>query len=116
MTEYEYAKQVAIQMPAMTDFVKAKEVIRTYTEYKKYTMLLCNDLRYYTVFNKHTDENNIYPALENEVIECIQTMCDEIISITLDEELGMVEIWIKMNDEAYVMYLFDYTEGVIDCA
>ena len=28
---------------------------------------------------------------------------------------GAIEVWIKINDEAYCFYLFQYDAGIVEC-
>ena len=78
-------------------------------------MLLCRELNYYTVFqrqfNAATHEN-----FGDVVIECLENLGD-IKSIELTETKDAIEAWIvdPNEHEAYVVYLFNYDQGVIIC-
>ena len=72
-------------------------------------MLLCRDLNYYTMFILNEDG----PNFEDEVVECLRVL-GEIKSIEIYEEL--IECWITdAENTAHVAYLFDYSQGVIEC-
>lgn len=118
MNLYEMNKQIMQQCPACTkeEIEQAKKLLDNYfanTE-GKYFMLLCNDLRYYTLFVRK-------PKLTTEkfsdvVIECLDNV-GSIKSIDLVENEQVVEIWVTVKeiDTTFVMYLFNYDEGVIPC-
>ena len=82
---YEMNKSLIVQLPDISkkDLEAGKKKINQLASNGKYFMLLCNELKYYTVFD------------------------------TLDDA---IEIWIQKDDEAYVMYFFNYDEGVEICA
>jgi hypothetical protein len=111
---YDMNKQIISQMPALTD-----EQILTGTATIKefvsslggtYYMLLCNEMKYYTVFVK---DNGQYEMPE-EVIACAKE-CGTLKSVSLDEN-GAVEIWVEDADgESHVMYFFNYDAGVVKC-
>lgn len=116
MTAYDINKQIMIQLPRLTpeEIEEKKNLFAVYNqnEYQEYFMLLCHELRYYTLFRTgcYTDEK----AEDIIVDECLKNL-GEIISIEPTENGSAIEIWIAINDEAYVMYYFNYDEGVVEC-
>lgn len=79
----------------------------------KYYMLLCNELRYYTLFNMINDSID---SLVDEVRECAESR-GEILDIGLDESTNEAyEIWIKdyEDGEPHVFMFFNYDLGVIE--
>lgn len=80
----------------------------------KYAMLLCNDIRYYTLFNIVGKAAFPYGFAANQCIGCLQDQDADILSIE-QQENGAWEIWLKYEDEPKVFYLFDYKMGVIEC-
>ena len=79
----------------------------------KYYMLLCNELRYYTLFNMINDSID---NLVDEVRECAESRV-EILDIGLDESTNEAyEIWIKdyEDGEPHVFMFFNYDLGVIE--
>ena len=86
---------------------------------KKYLMLLCHELRDYTVFNlDKTSSEPLLPAVKagaiaEDIFECM-TNRGQLISF--DEVQGNAwEIWIrKSSKECFVYYLFPYGEAVLE--
>lgn len=118
---YDINKQVVSQLPGLSiEEIEAKqEIIDEYQnqEQAKYYMLLCNDLKYYTLF--HIDEfdgGSQLSFLSNEVLCCLTSFADDIKEIDFTEDKSAIEIWFIKDDETYVMYLFNYDLGVIECA
>lgn len=95
------------------DIKSAKKLIRNFIDENPANvyMLLCHDLRYYTIFlkNKNYEEN-----MEDVVIECLEYFGD-IKSIEYDEDSHGIELWFTYEEEPFVAYLFGYDEGVILC-
>jgi hypothetical protein len=95
------------------DIKSAKKLIRNFIDENPANvyMLLCHDLRYYTIFlkNKNYEEN-----MEDVVIECLEYFGD-IKSIEYDEDSNVIELWFAYEEEPFVAYLFGYDEGVILC-
>ena len=116
MTAYDINKQIMIQLPRLTpeEIEGTKSLFAEYNqnEGQEYFMLLCHELRYYTLFRTgcYTDER----AEDIIVDECLKNLGD-IISIEKSANGCAIEIWIAVNDEAYVMYYFNYDEGVVEC-
>ena len=113
VTLYEINQMAVQQLEPLTDeqLVEAKTYIRNLTHQydSKYFMLLCRDLNYYTMFILNEDG----PNFEDEVVECLRVL-GEIKSIEIYEEL--IECWITdAENTAHVAYLFDYSQGVIEC-
>lgn len=76
----------------------------------KYYMMLCNELKDYTVFLCKDDQ-------EKDMAECIIKEClpnrGYVRSIEITEDKQAVEIWLVINEEAYVYYLFPYDQGIV---
>ena len=110
---YEANKQLIQQLPSMTKD-KAIEVIYQFqmdTMKKQgdtYSVLLGWDLRYFTVFV----DNNYDATFCEEVYMCLRNL-GEIKALEYDYD--KVECWIADKDEMFVVYLFDYEGGVIEC-
>lgn len=118
-----------IQMGNMYDINKQavlKEKPLTRTELKKklreikldflmkssqYYMLLNRELYDFTLFNL-TDKSELHVAfIVDGLRECLENR-GLVISIDKNSDQAY-EIWIKIDKEAYVYYLFSYDEGVI---
>ena len=117
MTLYDLNKAAVAQLPNYSEADKqaAKELINAYDDFStmtRYYMLLCRELNYYTVFQRQ------FTGLEDfgdVVIECLENL-GNIKSIEVTEDKTAIEAWIVNSDnEAYVVYLFNYDQGVIIC-
>ena len=122
MNMYDINKQVITQMPCLTIEELEEKADTLITEYQNeqkasYYMMLCNDLKYYTLF--HIDEfdgGSLLSCFPNEVLSCLISFTDDIKAIDFTEDRSAIEIWFSKDEEIYVMYLFNYDAGVIECA
>ena len=76
-------------------------------------MLYCKELSDITIFHMYETQNPNPPALAAK--ECIGCCTDrgEVISIEEQPDKNF-EIWIRINDEPFVYYLFPYDNAVIE--
>lgn len=117
LTVYDLNKNIMKYQTPLDDneLYEAAETILAFCEEQrnKYYMLLCHELRYFTLFNYYVQTDRPLPNIEEEVIGC----ANDIGSILSIEEVeGAIEIWIKTEeDEAFAMYFFPYDRGVIKC-
>ena len=115
MNLYSLNKVFMAQMPDLLseDIEKAKQTIRRFINENlaNVYMMLCHDLRYYTIFLKN---DNYEEKMEDVIIECLEHF-GAIKSIDYNEETRAVELWFTYEDEPYVAYLFNYDEGVVLC-
>ena len=74
-------------------------------------MLLCNELRYYTIFHvcNEYDEN-----VEDIILECLKNI-GVIQQINKTEDGRAIECWVKNDKGTFMFMLFNYDEGVISC-
>lgn len=116
ITLYDLNKQAITQQPALENFDIGLEILNKYLSYTKgtYYMLLCRDKNYYTVFVRKNNPNLL--TFDKEFIECIQNF-GIIKSINISEDEAAIEIWVTIPEEndSYVMYFFNYDQGVIEC-
>lgn len=89
---------------------KMVEVARYFSD-GEYFMLLCHDLRDYTIFKVETNDCGVTAA--NELRECMNNR-GEILSIEF-ESTGAYEIWIRNAEGVFAYYLFPYDSAVIIC-
>ena len=78
-------------------------------------MLLCHELRDYTLFNfDATSEKRNVKASEaaNDVLECM-TNRGQLISVEFQTD-GAWEIWMRNNEDCFAYYLFPYDNAVIE--
>lgn len=119
-TLYDINKQVMIQTATPLDeygLSKPKREIAKWfnCEIDGYAMLLCHERRDYTIFAMYHIKEHERPQdiAAQELIDCLKNR-GEILSIEFNENKAW-EIWLKIDGEAFVYYLFDYTQAVIEC-
>ena len=82
-----------------------------------YAMLLCRERYDFTIFHLYEKQNPNPPKVA--VSELIETLNNrgKILSIEKDTEVmnNAWEIWININNEAFVYYLFNCDDWVIQC-
>lgn len=76
-----------------------------------YFMLLCRDLNYYTIFPVRNNNANSQ-AVGTAVLTCAENV-GQIVDVERNTDTNSIEIWIKTNDDAYCMFFFDYTKGIV---
>ena len=91
----------------ITDFIKKCN--------NYYYMLLCNERKDYTVFHwvNICNDKDAKEISEILVDECL-TSRGEIRGIDLTENKDAIEIWMVIEDEAYVYYFFPYDNAIIE--
>jgi hypothetical protein len=120
---YEMNQQLMSNEPAATEaeIQLAKEHLRawlTHNFLQKYFMLLCHDLRDYTLFNldktdtwKIAQPKAIFSAA-NDILECMSNR-GEILAIE-EQDGNTWEIWIRNDEGCFAYYLFPYGEAVLE--
>lgn len=78
----------------------------------KYFMLLCKDRSDYTLFNI-VDHNFDIEEIKEALKDCFVNRGD-VYDIHYEKNTDAYEIWLKIEDEFYVYYLFPYDVGVIE--
>ena len=120
---YEINKQLMEKEPVMSELAiaDARSHIRRWLENKfssKYFMLLCHELRDYTVFN--LDKTNSWKKIPTaislqvakDIVECM-TNRGQILAIN-QQEGEVWELWIRNTDGCFAYYLFPYGEAVLE--
>ena len=120
---YDANKQIMNQEPVISPEILALAALdlqnwfaETYTS--KYYMLLCHELRDYTVFNfdAHSigDRPEEYHCLDitHDLIECLNNR-GEILTIEQQPD-GAWEIWMRIDAETFAYYLFPYGQAVLE--
>lgn len=101
-----------------------KEIIKNfiYKTNNNYYMLLCNEQKDYTVFDFKRDKDN-YDWDTPICMDCARCLVDECLiprgeirGIDLTQTQDAIEIWMIIEDEAYVYYFFPYDNGVIQAS
>ena len=85
---------------------------------EKYYMMLCHELRDYTLFN--LDKTNAWKNMPanhckiaaKDVIDCLKNR-GQIIAMDLQPD-GVWEMWIKTTDGCFAYYFFPYGEAVLE--
>lgn len=78
-----------------------------------YAMLLSYERRDFTLFHLYQKANPNPPKIAaSELIKLLQERGD---ILSIDKEGEAWEIWLKIGKEAFVYYLFNYDNGVIEC-
>lgn len=90
---------------------KIKEVAEYMFEKASYFMLLSNENKDYTVFDCRSTSS--LDSIIRDLKDCLGNR-GTIYSIDI-YGANDYEIWIKIDDEFFVYYLFDYSWGVITC-
>lgn len=116
-TLYEANKQIMEQQKPLLpmELATIQEKIADWFNWKidNYAMLLCRERYDFTIFHLYENQNPNPPALAaKELMLCLHNRGD-ILSIELLEN-GAWEIWLKIDGEAFVFYLFNYDEAVIE--
>ena len=117
---YDMNKQLVSQMENIEnneqEMIKALETLENFWDEKndEHFMLLCNDMNYYTVFQRAY--GNGLNSFKTEVIECLHNI-GAIKSLELTSDGTGIEIWIQeVGEDPMVMYLFPYDCGVVKCS
>lgn len=108
---YDFNKQIISQLPPFDEvrINDAKDTLTAWANSSVY-MLYGREISYFTVFQKQDGAE--FETLEDAVFECLDAISDKIYGFDVMDE-GSIEIWVDYEGEATVLYLFDYTEGVI---
>jgi hypothetical protein len=116
-------KQLMEQEPPITaeELQTAKEHLRAWiTKHfkQKYLMLLCHELRDYTLFNLEKTNSwaiaqptTVYQTA-NDIVECMTNRGQ--LLVMDEQEDGAWELWIRNDEGCFAYYLFPYGEAVIE--
>ncbi len=119
---YDINKNIVKNLPALSEGTinSKKEIIKNFIIDTKnfYYMLLCNEKKDYTVFDFHLAGGNV--KHNGTQIRCVDCLIDEcltnrgkICAIDLTKDKDAIEIWMNIDEEAFVYYFFPYDAGVI---
>lgn len=76
-----------------------------------YYLMLCKDYNYYTVF--HYEPMTIGDSFGKSVLDCLADI-GKIKTLDCNNEQKAIEIWMAIDDEIYMFYLFGYDAGVVN--
>ena len=121
-TQYEFSKDMVKQLPNLTEgqLNSKKEIVKNFLRkgLNNYYMLLCNEQKDYTVFRIANNEEKDRDEQKQEIVNILIDEClpnrGGIRGIDLTEQQDAVEIWLYIDEEAYVYYFFPYDEAVIE--
>ena len=120
---YDMNKQLMEREPAATpdEIQVAKEQLREYFTHnfqQKYFMLLCHELRDYTMFNLDKTSSwaiakaDVVLNAANDVIECMTNRGELLVADLQDD--GAWELWIRNSEGCFAYYFFPYGEAVLE--
>lgn len=119
MTLYELNKSIISQLPVKTTYAEQKlsrDVIDNFFKKhgRKYYMLLCKDISYYTIFQYSSDDKMTdFDTLGYAVLDCLLDV-GKLVCADLLEDGSAVEIWVRTpEDENLCMYLFDCEKLIV---
>ena len=113
---YDMNKQATLsERPLKKHEIKDKmiNVKKFFADGQKYFMLLCRERYDFTIFNfNEKTDFSLHHAIK-DLQECLENR-GSIISIDLDSTGLAYEIWIVVDEQAFVYYLFPYDTGVLE--
>ena len=119
-TLYDFNKRLILKQKKLTN-KKIESIKKELEEWFNwqidgYALLLCRERYDFTIFHLYEKLNRNPPAVAAaELIEVLNNR-GEILSIEKDSNDDKVwEIWIKIDQEAFVYYLFNCDDFVIQC-
>lgn len=116
---YDINKNIINQQQTLEQGVlnSKKEIIKNFLDKcdNYYFMLLCHDRRDYTVFhiNNICNTDSFKEASKILIDECL-TDRGKIKAIDLTENKDAIEIWLSIDNESFVYYLFPYDAAIIE--
>ena len=118
-TLYDFNKQIMLQQKNITksDLKTKKAALEDWfnQQLDEYAMLLCRERYDFTVFHLYSKLNPNPPKIAvSELIDLLKER-GTILSIEKDNTNTAWEIWIKINNEAFLYYLFNCDDWVIQC-
>ena len=110
MNLYEINKSIISQMDPLDDtkLNDLKEMIDS-LYFKEYYLLYGREINYFTLFVKNGYESN--ETIGDVLISCLKSF-DKVYSYEKMKD-DTLEIWVNDKDVVTVLYLFDYTSGVV---
>ncbi len=120
-------KQLEYALEALKPWIKKIEMEDGENYIPKYYMLLCNDLRDFTLFyfKENRNRQDQIEIFLSDITECFENRYFYILSVELNENNNCVEIWVRREADApfsdkdekeavYCYHLFPYDNGVIE--
>lgn len=113
MNLYEFNQAGYNSLPKMTsvEIHKKLEQIKEFLHDNdgEYFMLVCNELKYYTLF--HSTHVDWIRELIQEMIGVVKSL-GTLKAIEIND--SMIEFWVEKNGECHMYAFFNYDRGVIE--
>ena len=120
-TLYDFNKQVILNQGHMgkSSIERLKPELEEWFNWQidGYAMLLCRERYDFTVFHLYEKQNPNPPQIAvTELIDLLKSR-GKILSIEKDSDImnNAWEIWLEIDEEAFVYYLFNCDDWVIQC-
>lgn len=112
MNIYEFNKGIYANIPPMKD-ENARTVVFNYLNANKatYYLMLNHDIHYYTLF--HVKDEWRASLISFDMMEIFNELGD-IVDVIDNKDNGMLEVWIRQEDEVLMFGLFNYDQGVVE--
>lgn len=111
-TLYDFNKSIMQNEPVLSR-IKLKDCLRQVKDFfnnnKTYYMLLCHDLRDYTIFKYESESSSL------AVKELLEVLEERGSILAIDKKDNAFEIWIRNAEGAFCYYLFPYDEAIVEC-
>lgn len=113
---YDMNKQLSHQMPVLNEVEKAAKFdkIKDWFRGQTYVMLLCHEQRDFTLFNNTSLNESSFGEATSILFECIENRGELVSMDPVSNDPNSWEIWIRIDDEDFCYYLFNYDLGVIE--
>ena len=117
-TLYDLNKQIMKKMKPLThmELAPIQRKVEDWFNWEVdcYAMLLCHEMRDFTIFHMYESQNSNPPSIAaRELMGCL-TDRGEVLSMDLNNDKAW-EIWLKIEGKPYCYYLFRYDNAVIEC-
>ena len=108
---YTLNKQIIAQLPPfdLQRFADAKETLDTWKKDNVPYLLYGKELSYFTLFYPTDKEEDTFVDC---VFDCLAAISETIYSFDVVSD-DAIEIWMDFDGEATVLYLFDYSGGMV---
>lgn len=115
MNLYELNQSGYQSLPKMTDaeIEKKREDIWRFLLANKgsYYMLVCNELKYYTLFSNYRPGMVV---IKNPMIDTILEIVEDLgVLKAIEVNESMIEFWVSKDDECHMYAFFNYDRGVV---
>ena len=107
---YDMNKQIIAQLPDLTDWDRATEVLTNFDIdwNNDYYMLYGKEISYFTVFKIKE-----HICFAREAIDVIKSIGSAVKAIDLTEAADAIEVWVIYDNEPTCLYLFPYDMGIV---